>query len=94
MNPTSAFLETDRPDRYIKQLVSHLGHRLDTSVDDAGTATVRMSNGSTCVLTPSTAGIEMHAEAADAESMARIQDVVGRHLIRFTKDETLSHDWA
>lgn len=91
---TTAFLETDRPERYIKQLVSHLGNRLETSVDDAGTATVRMPNGSTCVLVPNETGIEMRANADDDESMARIQDVVGRHLIRFTKDEALTRDWT
>jgi hypothetical protein len=91
---TTAFLETDRPERYIKQLVSHLGNRLETSVDDAGIAIVRIPNGSTCVLVPNETGIDMRADADGDESMARIQDVVGRHLIRFTKDEALTRDWA
>lgn len=90
---STAHLATDRPERYIKQLVSHLGNKIDTSIDDAGVGHVTMSNGASCTLAPDVSGIAMHAKADNDEDLHRVEDVVGRHLLRFTKDEKLTRDW-
>jgi hypothetical protein len=91
---STAHLETDRPDRYIKQLVSHLGHKIDANVGDDGVGHVRMPSGAACTLTADVTGIAMHAQAPDEAELRRVEDVVGRHLLRFTKGEQLSRDWA
>ncbi len=90
----SARLDTDRPQRYLKQLVSHLGNRLETSSADEDHASVVMQNGSHCELVAATTGISMVATATDAEALASVEDVVGRHLLRFTGDEAMTTDWS
>jgi hypothetical protein len=91
---STAHLETDRPERYIKQLVSHLGNKIDASVDRDGIGQVTMSSGAKCTLTPEVSGIALHAQADSDDDLHQIEDVVGRHLLRFTKDERLSRGWA
>jgi hypothetical protein len=91
---STAHLATDRSDRYIKQLVSHLGHKIEASVDGDGIGHVTMSTGASCTLRPDVSGIALHAQAETEEDLRRVEDVVGRHLLRFTKDEKLSREWA
>ena len=79
------------PERYAKQLVSHLGRRLtwvtdgDTSRADigSGVGTVVVGNG---VLT-------LRAEAPDTETLERIQHVLGSHLERFGQRNELNVSW-
>lgn len=87
-----ADVRTDSPARYAKQLVSHLGRRTawttdgDTSSAEigGGTGTVVVGDG---VLT-------LLAAAADAETLARVQDVLGRHLERFGQRNELAVTWS
>jgi hypothetical protein len=88
-----ATVRTERPERYIKQLVSHLGHRLSTDLADDGTGTIVM-DGARCTLAPSDGSIQLAASASDDETLARLEDVVGRHLIRFGADGELEIAWA
>ncbi|MBA9003945.1 DUF2218 domain-containing protein [Thermomonospora cellulosilytica] len=83
-----ARVPTDRPARYIKQLCDHLGRRLATSAEgDHGTITFPEGAG-TCELNGEDGVLVLTAAAPDAESLARVEDVVGRHLERFgTRDE-------
>ena len=86
-----AEVATDTPERYAKQLISHLGRRLtwetvgDTSraAIGAGVGTVAAGEG---VLT-------LRAEAPDAKTLARIQQVLGSHLERFGQRNELSLTW-
>jgi hypothetical protein len=93
MPSSHATVHTERPERYIKQLVSHLGHRLSTELTDDGIGTIGMDNGR-CVLTPADGSIEIAASAGDEEALSRLQDVVARHLIRFGGDGELEVAWA
>ncbi len=94
MTTTTARLDTDRPERFIKQLVSHLGNRLETSSPAPGLGTVHIPAGGTCALTADATGITLSAEAATDDDLARIQDVVARHLLRFTDVPALTTDWT
>lgn len=94
MTTTIARLDTERPERFIKQLVSHLGNRLETSSTSPGFGTVHVPDGGTCELTADATGITLSAEAATDDDLARIQDVVGRHLLRFTDIPALTTGWA
>ncbi|MEV0201131.1 DUF2218 domain-containing protein [Nonomuraea sp. NPDC050691] len=94
---STALVPTDRPERYIKQLVSHLGHKATTTLSADGRATITFAgalSGGECVLAPSGNALEMIATAADAEALAVVQDVVTRHLLRFAAQEDLRTEWA
>ena len=91
MTTSTADVRTDRPGRYGKQLVSHLsrhsvGEWSDESQSgsisfDAGRATLRSSDG------------VLHLEV-EGDDIARLEDVVGRHLVRFGAKDELVVQWT
>jgi uncharacterized protein len=93
---SSATVTTDRPGRYGKQLASHLGRRVSSSWDDeAGIGEVTLPFGR-AELTAQDGALHLFVQGSpDAEpelqggaGLDRLEDVVGRHLVRFgTKDE-------
>lgn len=94
MLDATARLDSDRPQRYVKQLVSHLSHRLDTELIDADHGRVTVPDGGVCLLTAGASAIDLSASAPDADSLSHVQDVVARHLLRFTESTALTVDWA
>ncbi|MFD8543221.1 DUF2218 domain-containing protein [Streptomyces sp. NPDC059649] len=90
---STALVATDRPARYLKQLVSHLGHKATTQLSGSGRGTVHLDAG-TCVLTADSEGLCLIATAMDIEGLNRVQDAVARHLVRFATQEALSVDWT
>jgi caffeoyl-CoA O-methyltransferase len=93
MPAAQATVATERPARYIKQLVSHLGRNLTTELAEDGTGTIRRGTGR-CVLSPQPTALRMSADAEDAEELAALQDVVTRHLMRFAHREQLQVTWT
>ncbi|GAA5016064.1 DUF2218 domain-containing protein [Actinopolymorpha pittospori] len=93
--PTStAHVTTDRPEHSIKQLISHLSHDATTDLAGDSRGTITLPEGR-CVLTP--AGdhhLSMVATAADADSLASVQDVVTRHLLEVAAPDGPSVDWT
>jgi hypothetical protein len=89
MPSASAVVLTAVPDRYVKQLLAHLGRkptielRAGTLFFGYGTATVRAK----------TDRLVLRVEAADPESLARLEDVLARHLIRFGRSAELVVNW-
>ncbi|MFE7740795.1 DUF2218 domain-containing protein [Nocardia sp. NPDC057455] len=85
-------VRTDRPERYGKQLVAHLGRRNGGEwsaqsssgwIDlDTGRATVTAHEGE----------LHLRIEAAP-EDLARLEDVLARHLVRFGERDQLSVTW-
>ncbi len=51
-------------------------------------------DGGRCTLTPAGGSIELAASAGDDETLSRLEDVVGRHLIRFGGEGELEVAWA
>ena len=95
MHTATAVVATETPARYAKQLLAHLGRKnsVEPVPDDPdggrllfayGTGTVRVEDGS----------LLLEAAAEDAESLARVQDVLARHLVRFGARRELTVDWA
>jgi len=94
--PTAtAVVTTDAAVRYAKQLLAHLGRKNSVeAVEDApdggrlvfayGVGTVRPEDGR----------LVLEAVAADEESLARVQDVLARHLVRFGARRELSVHWS
>jgi uncharacterized protein len=87
MPRSEARVVTDRPHRYAKQLASHLGRRIQTEwSEEAGTGRLDFPFG-TGTLTAEPGALLVTVES-DADHLERLEDVVGRHLVRFgTKDE-------
>lgn len=89
---STARVATDRADRYRKQLASHFGHRVEVREEPDATVLV-WGPGSTTTLTTTEQALVMVAQADDAEGLARVQDVTGRHLVRFGEKDGLVVDW-
>ena len=80
-----ADVPTDTPDRYAKQLLSHLGRRVTWATD---------GNVSTAEIAGGTGMLTLLAEAPDAETLARVQHVLGSHLERFSQRNELTATWV
>jgi caffeoyl-CoA O-methyltransferase len=91
MPTTTAFVVTSRPQRYIKQLVSHFSNKVKTELTDEG-GRLQFDFG-TCDLKAAPTGIEMIGTAADAAQLETLKDVVARHLIRFGSNDELTVAW-
>jgi hypothetical protein len=83
---------TDAPGRYAKQLVSHLGRRVEFAVDGPA-STGRFGDGTGTVLVGDGV-LTLLAEAPDAESLALVQRVLGGHLERFGQRNELVVSWS
>jgi hypothetical protein len=86
---SAATVPTDRGGRYAKQLSAHLGRRLETSWDEGtGTGSARFAHGE-CSLTATPDALVLAAVTSGGpEGLEQIENVVGRHLVRFgTRDE-------
>ncbi|MGC9665189.1 DUF2218 domain-containing protein [Planosporangium sp. 12N6] len=93
MAHATAHVVTERPGRYIKQLVSHMGHKVPAVLAADGTGTITLRGGE-CVLAPTAGHLELTATADDAERLAAVQDVITRHLVRFATQEELTVTWV
>jgi enamine deaminase RidA (YjgF/YER057c/UK114 family) len=91
---STAVVVTDAPARYAKQLLAHLGRKNTVEMIDGapdagrllfayGTGTVRPEDGRLVLV----------AVAADADALARVEDVLGRHLERFGARRELVVTW-
>jgi len=96
MLTSTAIVPTDAAARYAKQLLSHLGRKVAVEpVPDQPEPAGRLvfAYGVGDVL-PGSAALELRAAAGDAESLARVQDVLARHLVRFGARRELVVTWG
>ncbi len=92
MRTSYATVPTDRADRYVKQLVSHLGRKAGVAlVGDGHRLTLSAGN---CVVRATLGGIELRAEAETEQALRAVEDVVARHLERFGQRNELSVAWV
>jgi caffeoyl-CoA O-methyltransferase len=87
-----AEVATPTPDRYIRQLVSHLSHKATTELQSDETGLIIVHDGH-CKLTSDGELLVLEAAADGAEGLAHIKDVVGRHLERFGARAALQVEW-
>jgi hypothetical protein len=88
-----ATVATDRPERYGKQLVSHLGRRNggEWSAEqhsgwiDLATGKASVGAGEGALL------LEIRAPA---EELPRLEEVIADHLVRFGERDELTVDWS
>lgn len=86
-----AVVSTDSPERYAKQLASHLGRRL--TVTEEGNAQRIVFDSGDCLMTPGPGVLELVARAADEATLDQVEDVVGRHLEKFGTRAGLTVGW-
>jgi uncharacterized protein len=89
---SKAQVETDRGERYRKQLASHFGNRIEVTESPAGTM-LTWGFGGTTTLTVEPGALVMLAAADDTETLDRVKDVTGRHLERFGEKDGLVVTW-
>jgi hypothetical protein len=87
-----AEVATATPDRYIRQLVSHLSHKATTELRPDGTGVIAVHDGQ-CTLTGEGQLLVLEATAENVQGLAHIQDVAGRHLERFGARSALRVEW-
>ncbi len=87
-----ADVATDTPDRYAKQLIAHLGRKLDFStVGATSTTTIGAATGQIVVRAGS---LTLIATGHDEEAVRRVEHVLGSHLERFGQRNQLTVSWT
>lgn len=90
---SAAHVVTGRPARYGKQLVSHLGKRAEGAWnDEAGSGWIDFGE-SRVELTAVTDALDIRLDATP-QRLAAMEDVVGRHLVRFGARDELVVRWT
>jgi hypothetical protein len=87
----TASVATATPERYAKQLASHLGRRLEVREDAAGTRLL-FPDGE-CLLSPRDRALDLRASASGEAELDRVTGVVGSHLERFGQRNELTVEW-
>jgi hypothetical protein len=87
-----ADVATDAPARYAKQLLSHLGRKVEFAEGPAGTWSAQIA-GSVARVTVGDGVLVLEAEGPDEESVARIEHALGDHLERFGQRKSLAVEW-
>jgi hypothetical protein len=95
MPTATAAVPTDAPERYAKQLLSHLGRKNTVEpVDGVADAWRLVFAYGTGTIRAEADRIILQADGADEESLARVKDVLGRHLERFGARRELVVQWS
>ncbi|WP_061963015.1 DUF2218 domain-containing protein [Demequina aurantiaca] len=82
---------TERAPRYLKQLCSHLGEKLDVEFDKSG-GTVRYQDV-TAQLTPTDTTLEIAISGVEQLNFYRAMGIVAGHLEKFGAKDGLQVDW-
>ncbi len=96
MMMSTAVVVTDASSRYAKQLLSHLGHKVTVEplADQPAPAGRLVFSYGTGTVVPQDGTLVLQAAAADAESLARVKDVMQRHLEKFGARRELVVSWG
>lgn len=85
---------TDRAARYGKQLAAHLGRRAVSTWDaETGTGSVAFAEGQASAQLRGEADALVMELDSTPEEVARYEDVLGRHLVRFGVRDELVCAW-
>jgi uncharacterized protein len=91
MAASEARVATTMAARYLGQLCKHFAHRLPVSQAERE-GRIEFPVG-VCRLEAAGDTLILSAEAPDAESLARLEEVVARHLERFAFRDRPAIDW-
>lgn len=91
---SAADVPTDSAARYAKQLLAHMSHKVTVEKIEGEPLGGRLVFAyGTAAVVPRPDRLTLSATAADAESLARVQDVVSRHLQRFGARRAIVVEW-
>lgn len=79
--------------RNLGRLCKHLAHRVTVERHD-DRAHIDFPNGTACDLEVAGDALRMRLEAPDAAALARIQEVLSKHLAQVAAGETLEIRWS
>jgi uncharacterized protein len=89
-----AVVATDAPERYAKQLLAHLGRKDNVETVPGERQGGRLIFGyGMGTVRPEDNRLVLEATAEDVESLAHVEDVLGRHLERFGAKRELVVTW-
>lgn len=88
---STAIVPTDKASRYLQQLAKHFAHKLPVSFDPAA-GNIPFSVGE-CAMAAEEGRLVLTLTSPDAESLAQLESVVERHLVRFAFREELAVEW-
>ncbi|KJK57772.1 DUF2218 domain-containing protein [Saccharothrix sp. ST-888] len=92
MSRSEARVATDRPARYGKQLAAHMGRKIEAEwSEEAGRGRLVFGAG-TATLAAESDALLLTVEGL-AENLPGLEDVVGRHLVRFGARDELVVEW-
>jgi hypothetical protein len=92
MRSSHAIVPSDRADRYVKQLVSHLGRK--AGVVSSGEGHRLSLSAGDCVVRSVQGRIELVAQADTEQALHAVEQVVARHLVRFGQRDELRVTWV
>jgi uncharacterized protein len=87
-----ARVTTTSPERYRKQLASHLGRRSEIRDEASGTRIV-LTVGD-CLVCVGDGYLDLTANAATQADLEQVTNVVGSHLVRFGQRNELVVEWT
>ena len=90
---STAVVQTATPARYAKQLVSHLGRKIEFVHDPAENSWRMAFDGVSGSITVAEGELVLAAEASDADTLGRIEQALGGHLERFGQRQELTVTW-
>ena len=90
------FAHCEKPERYIKQLVSHWGHKYATSYDEGdGMGSFPFSDTESAVMTAREGGIAITLVTPDRDRNEHMRGVIERHIDRFAfRVAPLTYEWT
>lgn len=91
MLAATARVPTSQPRRYLSQLCKHFEHKVPVILSEAG-GRIDFPLG-VCTLQATGDAILMRVEAGDAAGLEQVEDVIGRHLVRFAFREPVAVEW-
>ena len=89
---STAVVTTEAPERYAKQLLSHLGRKAAVEPIDGAGGRLVFAYG-TGTVRPENHQLVLEAVAADVDSLAHVEDVLARHLEKFGARRELVVNW-
>jgi hypothetical protein len=92
VNRSVATVKSERASIYLQQLCKHFAHRIPVEFTPER-GRIAFPDTGLCRLTATDGVLTLEAEADDADRLARVQEVVDRHLVRFAFREPPTIEW-
>lgn len=89
MPRSTATVETEHASRYLQQLCKHWGHKFTVEFTPLQ-GRIDLGEGRIVDLSATDKSLKLKLEASD---IARLQEIVADHVVRFAFREELTFDW-